>query len=75
MCLEIRCEPDSFEPVFELTRSQIFYALSKDTPDAVVTQLQGAFDALKAEGVLAELSKAYSAESASHEPVLRAKSR
>lgn len=59
MCLEIQCKPEAFEPVLELTRSQLYYVLSKDTPDAVVTQLQNAFDALKAEGVLAELTKTY----------------
>lgn len=59
MCAELQCRPDAFEPVFELARAQLYYALSKDTPDSVVTQLQNAFDGLKAEGVLAELAKTY----------------
>jgi polar amino acid transport system substrate-binding protein len=59
MCATLPCKLDDFEPVFELNRAHLYYALSKDTPDAVVAQLQKSFDELKAEGVLAGLTRQY----------------
>ena len=59
MCVELHCQREVFEPVFPLSRAQLYYAFSKDTPDAVVTQLQSAFDTLKAEGVLGQIGRQY----------------
>jgi len=48
-----------FEVVKTLKQSGMYYALNKDTDDAVVTRLQGALDTLRERGVVDEIIQRY----------------
>lgn len=48
--MSMNVEPESYEVVHELKRSELYLALHRNTPDAIVMQLQGAFDSIVADG-------------------------
>lgn len=48
-----------YEMVYVLSEVDLYFALNKDTPDATVTQLQNALDALRKSGDLAKLPAKY----------------
>lgn len=50
---------DDFEEVFFLQKSDYYYALNKNTDDKIVSQLQAAFDQVKASGKLEDIVREY----------------
>lgn len=43
-------DPADYEPVHELNRKELYFALNKQTPDAVIQEMQAVLDAMKADG-------------------------
>ena len=52
-------DPDDFEEVFFLQKSDYYYAFNKNTDDKIVNQLQAAFDQVKESGRLEEIIRDY----------------
>ena len=56
---ELSINPDFFETVYLVDTKDIFYAFHKETPDWIIKKFQKAFDKLKEEGKLDDLTKLY----------------
>jgi len=52
--------PDDFETVYSMTEKKyMYYAFNKNTPDSVILPLQKAFDELKKEGIVDQITARY----------------
>lgn len=51
--------PDDFEEIFFLQKSDYYYALNRKTDDLIIKQLQAAFDQVKKSGKLDEIVQKY----------------
>lgn len=52
---EVGAVPQDYEMVYTLRQSELYFALSPDTSDAIIDTLQTAFDAVKSSGTLDDI--------------------
>lgn len=51
--------PEDFESVYVLKRSDLYYALNKDTPEWIADELQEVLDGIKEEGLYQKILDKY----------------
>ncbi|MEM7377485.1 MAG: ABC transporter substrate-binding protein [Pseudomonadota bacterium] len=56
---QMNVNPDDYEVVHELKRSDLYLALHRQTPEAIVAELQGAFDSMVADGTYQAILSGY----------------